>query len=134
MLIRAPYNYFMEFNDDSYEIIGAAMEVHSELGPGLREKPYENALVIALQNKGFQVKAQKAYPIYFLSHIVGDCIPDITVNSNFLVEVKSVDKLSENEVAQLLNYLRISKIEVGLIINFKNHKLEWKRVVKQRSV
>jgi GxxExxY protein len=53
----------MKFNDDSYEIIGAAMEVHTEMGPGLREKPYEKAMVIALREKGFRVEPQKAYPI-----------------------------------------------------------------------
>ena len=63
----------MDFNDDSYEIIGAAMEVHTEMGPGLREKPYENALVIALRERGFRVEPQKPYPIHFKQHIVGDC-------------------------------------------------------------
>ena len=123
----------MEFNDNSYEMIGAAMEVHNEIGSGLREKPYENALVIALRDRGFDTQPQKPYPIYFHKHIVGDCRPDITVNSSLLIDAKSIDRIVENEIAQMLNYLRIAKLEVGLIINFKNSKLEWKRVVKSQK-
>ena len=124
----------MEFNDDSYEVIGAAMEVHNELGSGLREKPYENAMVIALRNRGMQVEQQRAYPIRFKRCVVGDCIPDITVNSSLLVDAKSIEKVGDNEIAQMLNYLRIAKLGVGLTINFKNSKLEWKRVVMERFV
>ncbi len=123
----------MEFNDGSYEVIGAAMEVHKEVGPGLREKPYENALVIALRNKGLQPEQQRAYPIFFKDQIVGDCIPDITVNSGILIDVKSIDKIGDNEIAQMLNYLRIAKFKLGLVINFRNSKLEFKRVVLGQS-
>ncbi|MDF1852785.1 MAG: GxxExxY protein [Verrucomicrobiales bacterium] len=122
----------MKFNDDSYEIIGAAMEVHTEMGPGLREKPYEKAMVIALREKGFRVEPQKAYPIYFREQIVGDCIPDITIDSKVLIDAKSVEKIGGNEMAQMLNYLRIAELGLGLVINFKNPKLEWKRVVMER--
>jgi len=120
----------MNFDDDSYTIIGCAMHVHNALGPGLREKPYENALVIALRNKGLRVEAQRPYPILYCGQPVGDCIPDITVNGNFLVDVKSIDVVGDNEIAQMLNYLRIAKLKVGLIINFKNAKLEWQRIVR----
>ena len=123
----------MDFKDGSYEIIGAAMEVHTEVGPGLREKPYENALVIALRNKGFHPEQQRPYPIFFKDHIVGDCIPDITISNKLLIDVKSIEKIGENEIAQMLNYLRIAAIEVGLVINFKNSKLEFKRVVLSKS-
>ena len=68
-----------------------------------------------------------------LGEIVGDCIPDISVNGKVLVDVKSIDVIGENEIAQVLNYLRIAEFEVGLIINFKNARLETKRVVRTRS-
>ena len=109
------------------------MEIHNEVGPGLREKPYENSLVIALRDKGFDVQAQKAYPIFFQNHIVGECIPDITLDSELLIDAKSIDKIGDNEIAQMLNYLRIAKLEVGLVINFKNSKLEWKRFVLEQK-
>jgi GxxExxY protein len=124
----------MEFKDDSYEIIGAAMEVHNELGPGLREKPYENAIVIGLRQKGLEVEQQRAYPIYFRGHVVGDCIPDLTVNENILIDAKAIESIGDNEIAQMLNYLRIAQLGIGLVINFKNTKLEWKRVVMERYV
>ena len=89
----------MEFEDEIYEVIGAAMDVHNEMGPGLREKPYENALAIALRDKGFNTEQQKAYPIYFRKQIVGDCIPDMTVNSTFLIDAKSIDQIGDNEIA-----------------------------------
>ena len=120
----------MDFNDGTYEIIGCAMRVHNSLGPGLREKPYENALVIDLQQNGFRAQSQRAYPIRYLGQIVGDCIPDITVNDIVLIDAKSIDAIGESEIAQMLNYLRIARLEVGLIINFKNPKLEWVRKVK----
>lgn len=123
----------MRAEDGSYEIIGCAMRVHNALGPGLREKPYENALVIELRRSGFRADPQRPYPILYLDQIVGDCIPDITVNGELLVDAKSLDTIGENEQAQMLNYLRISGLELGLIINFKNPKLEWLRVVRSRE-
>jgi GxxExxY protein len=123
----------MTFDDGTYDMIGCAMRVHNVLGPGLREKPYENALVIELSRGGFAVESQRAFPIRYLDAVVGDCIPDISVNGQVLVDVKSIDGIGENEVAQMLNYLRIAGFEVGLIINFKNARLETKRVVRTRS-
>ncbi len=123
----------MNFDDISYEVIGCAMRVHNALGPGLREKPYENALSIDLERSDFRVQQQRPFPIFYLNEVVGDCIPDITVNEELLVDVKSVDSLGPNEEAQMLNYLRISRIELGLVINFKNPKLEWQRLVRSEK-
>lgn len=109
------------------------MRVHNTLGPGLREKPYENALVIELRRSGLKAEPQRPYPILYLNQTVGDCIPDITVNGDLLVDAKSLDAIGENEQAQMLNYLRISGLELGLIINFKNPKLEWHRVVRSSA-
>ena len=117
----------MNLNDGTFEIIGCAMHVHGALGCGLREKAYENALVIALKEKGLLAEPQKAYPILYLGHVVGDCLPDITVNETVLVDVKAIDAIGETEQANMQNYLRISGLEIGLIINFKNPKLEWVR-------
>ncbi|MDA8908754.1 MAG: GxxExxY protein [Verrucomicrobiales bacterium] len=116
-------------DDETYAIIGCAMRVHNALGPGLREKPYENALVIDLRMNGFDPDAQRGYPIRYLDFVVGDCVPDITVNGRILVEVKSVEGLGDGELSQMLNYLRISELKIGLIINFRNSKIEWRRVV-----
>lgn len=112
----------------TYRIIGGAMDVHNELGPGLQEKPYENALDIALRESGFRVEQQPRYPIRFRGQIVGDCAPDLVVEREVIIDVKSIDSIGDNEVAQMLNYLRIAKLQLGLIINFKNPKVDVKRV------
>ncbi|MDX1747635.1 MAG: GxxExxY protein, partial [Halobacteriales archaeon] len=80
----------MEFDDDTYDIIGAAMRVHNTLGPGLREKPYENALTIELRESGFHPLQQHPFPIHYHEKIVGDCIPDITIPNTLIIEVKAV--------------------------------------------
>lgn len=105
------------------------MAVHRELGSGLREKPYENALMIALQSADITASQQKAFPIRFQGKIVGDCIPDITL-AEMIIDTKSIDRIGDAERAQILNYLRISGKRVGLIINFKNTSLEWERFVR----
>ena len=118
----------MQFNDGTYEIIGCAMKVHTSLGPGLREKPYENALMIALRKAEVAARQQKSYPILYEGEFVGDCVPDITAGE-VLIDAKSIPAIGDTEVSQMLNYLRISKKKIGLIINFRNEKLEWQRVV-----
>ena len=127
-----------ESNDLTYQIIGAAMQVHNEIGPGLREKPYENALAIELRHLKLMVEQQKPYPIRYRDEVVGDCIPDLTIERTLLIEATSIGCLGEPETAQMLNYLRISTLELGLVVNFHNPKLEWKRVArslgKQRYV
>ena len=118
----------MSNNDLTYQIIGAAMHVHNELGSGLREKPYENALLIALRKLHMHVDQQRAYPIRYENHIVGDCFTDLVVNNELIIEAKAIDKIGDNEVAQTINYLRIAKIKLGLILNFKPAQLEVRRV------
>ncbi|MDG2123667.1 MAG: GxxExxY protein [Verrucomicrobiales bacterium] len=109
------------------------MRVHNELGPGLREKPYENALTIELRQIGLAPAQQHAFPVHYRDKIVGDCIPDITIPKTLIIEVKAIEALSDNETAQALNYLRISNLELALVINFKPHRLEWKRVARTQS-
>ncbi|MEC5129601.1 GxxExxY protein [Verrucomicrobiales bacterium BCK34] len=119
----------METNDLTYAVIGCAMRVHNELGPGLREKPYENALTFDLDEQGLSFVQQPAYPILYHGRVAGECIPDLVVGGKVVVETKAIDKLGDGEIAQMLNYLRISKNRIGLVINFGPTKLEWKRVV-----
>ncbi len=114
--------------DMTFRIIGCAMRVHRALGCGLREKPYENAMCIDLEENGFQVAQQRTFPIFYHNQAVGDCTPDLFVNDELVVDVKSIDGIGDAEVAQMLNYLRIVRRPVGLILNFKPPSLEVKRV------
>ncbi len=114
--------------DGTYEIIGCAMRVQNELGFGLREKPYENAMAIELRDNGFEVVQQQTFPILYKNQSVGDCIPDITLPElNILLEIKALESITEKETAQMLNYLRIANYKTGLVINFGN-KVECKRL------
>lgn len=118
----------MEDGDITYQIIGCAMRVYTQLGPGLREKPYENALALDLKAHGIHFSQQPRHPILYLQQVVGDCQPDFVVQDEVIVECKSIQAIGDAEVGQVLNYMRIVKKTVGLIVNFHGTKLEFKRV------
>ncbi|WP_243754680.1 GxxExxY protein [Flavobacterium jejuense] len=82
------------------------------------EKVYHNALLIELKSRGFEIESQKKLKVFYKSHIVGEYVPDIIVNESVIVELKCVEYLIETHENQLLNYLKATKCEVGLILNF----------------
>ncbi len=112
-----------------FRIVGCAFEVIKEVGHGLHEKPYENALVLAFQDAGIVVKQQSIYPIHFKGRQVGEYIPDLIAGDSVVVDAKVIDHITDHERGQMLNYLKITGHRVGLIINFKRAKIEWERVV-----
>ena len=113
----------------TYDIIGAAMEVHREIGPGYRESSYENALRNELRLREHKVEQQKSWLIRYKGTVVGECFTDLIVAQRVVIEAKAEDKITEAHVAQLLNYLRLTGIPLGVLINFKPLSLEYKRVV-----
>ncbi len=115
--------------DLGYRLVGCALEVLGELGHGLHEKPYENALVIALRDAGIAFRQQENHPILFRGETVGLFVPDLIVDDRVIVDIKVIDKITSHEQGQMLNYLRITGLRVGLIINFKHAKLQWERVI-----
>jgi len=108
-----------ELNAVTEQIIGAAMEVHRAIGPGLLESAYEVCLVYELRERGFRVEQQKALPVVYRG-VQLDCgyRLDMVVNECVIVEVKAVDKLTTVHEAQLLSYLRLLNYRVGLLLNF----------------
>lgn len=118
----------IEDGDLTYRIIGCAMRVHTALGPGLREKPYERALAVEFEEEGISFTQQPCFPIFYRDRPVGDCQPDFMVEEEIVVDCKSIAALGDNEMGQVLNYLRITKKRVGLLLNFRNTSLEQKRV------
>ncbi len=110
------------------EIIGCAMEVLNTLGHGLLEKPYKNALVVEFGLRGVQYAQQPRYNVDYKGVTVGEYIPDLIVADKVVVDTKVIDRITDHELGQMLNYLKITKMKVGLILNFKRAKLEWKRV------
>jgi len=112
-------NTYMQFDLLSQEVIGCAIEVHKYLGPGLLESAYEECLSYELNKIGKKVNRQKVIPINYKDLVIkcGYRL-DLLVNNKLIVEVKLVEKLNAVHIAQLLTYLRLSKISLGLLINF----------------
>ena len=119
-------------SDLTYQVVGCAMTVLNELGHGLREKTYERALCIELKHQGMSVEVQHAYPVHYRGEHIDDYIPDIEVEGRLIVEMKTTESIVNEHIGQVLNYLRISGLEAGVIFNFKHPKLQWKKVVLQR--
>ena len=109
------------------KIIGTFYEVYNELGHGFIESVYENSLGIALREKGHEVLQQVAVPVWFHGQKVGDFDADVMVDRSVILELKSARTIDSAHVAQLLNYLRATEIEVGLLLNF-GPKPEFKRL------
>jgi GxxExxY protein len=119
----------MKHEELTGQILGAAMTVLNELKPGLDEKLYENALVIELTARGHTVEQQREYPVHYRGHFVGKLVPDLIVDGKVIADPKVVSAFNDTHNAQMLGYLNITGLEVALLLNFKESKLQWKRVV-----
>jgi GxxExxY protein len=117
-------------------VIGYAIEVHRVLGPGLPESAYEGALCIELRNGGVCFRRQIGVPLYYKGEILLEHRPDLVVDNRLVVEIKSVERLAPVHRAQMLTYLRITELSVGLILNFNTDLMKngIKRVVRQRGL
>ena len=115
--------------DLSEAIIGAAMAVLNTLRPGLDEKLYERALVIELRKLGHQAEPQRQYPVFYDGQHIGTLVPDLIVDDAVIVDCKVVTSFSDTHVAQMLGYLNITGYHLAILLNLKNARLDWKRVV-----
>jgi GxxExxY protein len=114
----------------TYQIIGAAMEVHKELGSGFLEAVYQEALEKEFFNQGIPYNSQPVVKIYYKGQVLKKIYqPDFTCFDDVIVEIKAMEKLSGIEQAQIINYLKASKIGIGLLINFGSQSLQHKRFV-----
>lgn len=115
----------MNENEISYKIIGAALEIHKTIGPGLLESAYENALAFDLREIGFVVKQQVPMPFVYknVKQDIGYRI-DLIVNEKVIIEVKSIENLVPVHFAQTLTYLRLSNLKLALLINFNTKMLK----------
>jgi GxxExxY protein len=116
--------------DLTSNILAACFEVSNELGAGFLESVYEKALLIALREKGLQASAQVPIQVSFRGHNVGQFYADILVENTIVVELKTASALTPEHKAQLINYLKATGIEVGLLVNFGQPKLEYRRLHK----
>jgi GxxExxY protein len=101
-----------------YSIVGAALEVMKELKHGLHEKPYERALVVELRRRQHALDQQRLFEVLYKGVHIGEFIPDLIVDNAVIVETKVIDRITNHERGQMLNYFRITKLRVGVIINF----------------
>jgi GxxExxY protein len=115
--------------DEVYRVIGAALTVLNELGHGLHEKPYENALVVELGLCGILFSQQRRFPVLYKNVQVAEYVPDLVAFGAVVIDTKVIDRITDHERGQMMNYLRISGCTVGVILNFKRAKFEWERIV-----
>ena len=114
------------------KIIAACFDVSNELGAGFLESVYEKALLIALMDRGLGTQSQVPLQVMFRGQIVGDFFADIVVENKILLELKAVKNLAPEHQAQTINYLKATGIEIGLLVNFGNPKLEYRRFQRQK--
>jgi len=114
---------------ETEKIIGFSFEVLNEVGHGLNEKIYENSLTVLFKRNGIAFDQQRRFSVLFRGEVVGEFAHDLIVFGSVIVDTKVIDRITDHERGQMLNYLRIAKLRVGLIVNFKKAKLEFERVV-----
>ena len=114
------------------KILGAFFQLHKEMGFGFSEKIYQAAFAILLEELGLVVEQQKPIRVYFHNKVVGEYVADMVVNNVVLLELKAIEKLADVHSAQLLNYLKSTEIEVGLLLNF-GPQAEFRRKIYDNS-
>lgn len=105
------------------------MEVLNGIGHGLVEKPYENALAVEFKLRKVPFSQQARFPVTYKGVQVGEFVPDMIAFDAVVVDAKVIERITDYERGQMINYLRITRKRVGVILNFKNPKLEWERMV-----
>jgi len=108
----------MKYQELTENIIKAAYTVHNTLGYGFLEKVYQNALVIELAKRGIRADSEKPIKVFYEGQIVGDYVCDLIVDDKVILELKAVKELNDIHEVQLVNYLKATGVEVGLLINF----------------
>ena len=119
----------MGLNELTYSINGAIFEVNRELGAGFLEKVYENALLFELNDRGLKSESQMPIKVKYKGMEVGEYFADIVVENQVIIELKAINALQSIHEAQLLNYLKATGFQIGLLVNFKHPKAEIKRFV-----
>ena len=110
-------------NSLTYRIIGCGIEVHKQLGPGLSEANYEEALCIELTSAGLSYVRQLGVPVMYKGQQIGEHRPDLVVENGVVVEIKSVERLIGVHRAQVLTYMRLLRVPLGLVLNFNEEVL-----------
>lgn len=121
-------SYYKE--EETYRIIGICMEVHRNLGPGLLEIIYKDALEIELTDNNIPFEREKEFLIEYKGKILPHKFyADFIINEDIILEVKAIKEFSKEHIAQILNYMKLSNSEIGLLVNFQAKSLQYKRYI-----
>ena len=117
-----------------YKIMNIAFQVHNALGPGLLESAYEEGLCWEFRHAGIPFSRQQVFPLIYKGDYISSYIADLVVDNKVILEIKSVKQLNELMQAQIINYLKLSKIEVGYLLNFNAVRLYVSRLSQKISI
>ena len=116
--------------EETYKIIGICMEVHRNLGPGLLEVIYKDALEIEFKDNNIPFEREKEFSVEYKGQILPHKFyADFVVNEDVILEIKAVKEFSNEHIAQVLNYMKLSNSEIGLLLNFQTKSLQHKRYI-----
>jgi GxxExxY protein len=115
------------------DIIGAAMEVHTHLGPGFLESVYEEALAYEFELQKIKFQRQRELPVFYKEKYIKPFVCDFVVADKVIIELKALKQIGEIEKLQVINYLKASGFEIGLLFNFGNKSLEWNRLINTKT-
>ena len=116
--------------EETHRIIGCAFEVLNTIGPGFYEKVYENALVVDFKLLGIAHNQQRRFDIIYKQNVVGFYVPDLVAFDQIIVDCKTMERITEEDLGKMINYLKVTGLRVGLILNFKHPKLQFERVAQ----
>jgi GxxExxY protein len=132
---KRQYEEDLILKDEVYRIVGAAMNVSNNLGCGFLEAVYQEVLGIELSDDNIPFEAQKSIAITYKDRILKkEYIADFLCFGNIIIEIKAIKKITEVEEAQIINYLKATRLPLGLIINFGGKKMEWERYANTKNI
>lgn len=124
----------LKYGEFTEKIIGSAMTVHNNMGPGYNEVIYSRCLAIGFDKAGLKYQRELEWPVFYDEAIVGKRRVDFFVEEKISVEIKAIHELSNKELAQSLNYLESNKMEIGLLLNFGAKSLQFKRLINEQKI
>ncbi len=122
----------LKYSDITEKVLKAAFKVHTAIGPGFREVIYQRSMTIELGEMGLTCSAERSMDVFYFESKVGSRRLDLIVEEKVLVELKAIKELDNYEYSQVINYLHVFKLEVGLLLNFGRQSLEYKRFVNSK--
>ena len=123
----------LKYSELTDKIVRSAIKVHAYFGSGFSELEYQKSLMIELESAGLKFKAGTERPVYYNGRLVGKRWLDLVVEEQILVEVKAIKEVDKSSYNQIINYLKVFDLEVGLLLNFGGESLEFKRFVANRK-